>query len=134
MKNNNLLFQFILVCSFCLAASNVFAVTYYCEPTKRVDPEKEWSKEEIKKWKFSTKLEDMGDKAVITRCSFSSKANKVTCDSYKVDHIERTPSPDIKKYYYFKGQMDLQILSGLHYVENNGRETIRWGKCRITSP
>ena len=134
MKIFRRFFQFILVWLCCLVASTAFAVNYYCEPTKRVDPIKEWSKEEIKKWKFSNKLEDMGDKAYISRCSFSSSAGKVTCDKYEVDHIERSPISNIKKYYYFKGQMDFQLFPGLQYVENNGRETIRWGKCRITSP
>jgi len=143
MKNSKCLFQFILVWLCCFVASEALAVTYYCEATKKVDPNGEFSKEKMKKWKYANKLEDMGDEAFISRCSFSSIANRVTCDRYKVDHIESSPilNPEtmihdryIKKYYYFKGQLDFQLFPGLYFVENNGRESIQWGKCRITSP
>lgn len=71
---------FLIVISILTFLSQASAVTYECNPVKRVDPNKEWSKEEINKWEFSNKLEDFGDTAYIARCSFSSRANKVTCD------------------------------------------------------
>lgn len=120
-----------------------FAVTYYCEATKKVDPNGEVSEEKMKKWKYANKLEDMGDKAFISRCSFTLSAKKVTCDRYEVDHIERsalwnleTKKDDkfIKKYYYFRGQLDFQLFPDLSFVENNGRESIQFGKCRVISP
>jgi len=135
MKIFKFLIPFILVWLYCFLASNAFAVTYYCEATMKVDPNGRVSEDKIKKWKYANKLEDMGEEAYISRCSFSSTANAVTCDRYKVDHIESTSilTGDIKKYYYFRGQMDFQLLPGLHYVENNGRESVQWGKCKITS-
>jgi len=53
-----------------------FAVTYYCEATKKVNSEKEYSEDDIKKYKYADKLEDMGDKAFISRCSFTLSAKK----------------------------------------------------------
>ena len=120
-----------------------FAVTYYCEATKKVDSEIEYSEENIKKYKYANKLEDMGNKAFISRCSFTLSAKKVTCDRYEVDHIERSPlwslktlkdDKFIKKYYYFYGQLDFQLFPDLSFVENDGRGGIAFGKCRVTSP
>ncbi|MCH7500385.1 MAG: hypothetical protein IH886_10305 [Nitrospinae bacterium] len=122
---------------------SAFAVTYYCEATKKVNSEIEYSEEKIKKYKYANKLEDMGDKAFISRCSFTLSAKKVTCDRYEVDHIERSPiwnmetkkdDKFIKKYYYFYGQLDFQLFPDLSFVENNGRGGIAFGKCRVISP
>jgi len=122
---------------------SAFAVTYYCEATKKVNSEIEYSEEKIKKYKYANKLEDMGDKAFISRCSFTLNAKKVTCDRYEVDHIERSPiwnmetkkdDKFIKKYYYFYGQLDFQLFPDLSFVENNGRGGIAFGKCQVTSP
>jgi len=122
---------------------SAFAVTYYCEATKKVDSEIEYSEEDIKKYKYANKLEDMGNKAFISRCSFTLSAKKVTCDRYEVDHIERSPlwnlktlkdDTFIKKYYYFYGQLDFQLFPDLSFVENDGRGGIAFGKCRVISP
>lgn len=121
----------------------VFAVTYYCEATKKYDSENIYSKQHIAKGKFAVQLEDMGEEAFISRCSFSSTANAVTCDRYEVDHINRSAVANletfkydkfIKKYYYFQGQLDFQLYPDLSFVENNGRGGIQYGKCEVTSP
>ena len=96
----------------------------------------------IKKYKYANKLEEVGNKAFVSRCSFSKTEEKVTCDRYEVDHIERFPVTNaetlekrfIVKYYYYRGQLDFQIFPDMSFVENNGRGGIQYGKCQITSP
>ena len=134
--------QLILFCILCLVANQAYAVEYYCEVTKKIDPENEYSAEMIKRFKYSNKLEEVGNKAFISRCSFSSSEGEETCDRYEVDHIERSPITNaetleklfIVKYYYYSGQLDFQIFPDLKFIENNGRGGIQYGKCRVTSP
>ena len=132
----------ILFCSFCLVANQAYAVEYYCEVTKKVDSENEYSAEMIRRFHYANKLEEIGNKAFISRCSFSPSEGKETCDRYEVDHIERFPVTNaetlekrfIVKYYYYRGQLDFQIFPDMSFVENNGRGGIQYGKCQITSP
>ena len=121
-----------------LVANQAFAVEYYCEATKRINSENEYLEEDIMRFK----LEEVGNKAFLSRCSFSPSEGKETCDRYEVDHIERYPVTDgetlekvfIVKYYYFRGHLDFQIFPNMSFAENNGRKGIQFGKCRITSP
>ena len=79
------LIQLILICFLSLVANQVFAVEYYCEATKKIDLENEYSAEMIKKYKYANKLEEVGNKAFVSRCSFSKTEEKVTCDRCEVD-------------------------------------------------
>lgn len=132
----------ILFCSLCLVSNQAFALEYYCEVTKKVDSENEYSAEMIKRFKYANKLEDVGNKAFISRCAFSPSEGEETCDRYEVDHIERSPVTNaetlekhsIVKYYYYNGQLDFQIFPDLSFVENNGRGGIQYGKCQVVSP
>ena len=81
------LLQLILFCFLCLVANPAFAVEYYCEVTKKIDSGNEYSTEMIKRFKYANKLEEVGNKAFISRCSFSPSEGKETCDKYEVDHI-----------------------------------------------
>ena len=125
-----------------LVVNQADAVEYYCDAIKKSNPVKEYSAEMIKKYKYANKLEEVGNKAFISRCSFSPSEGKETCDRYEVDHIERFPVTNaetlekrfIVKYYYYRGQLDFQIFPDMSFVENNGRGGIQYGKCQITSP
>ena len=136
------LLQLILFSFLCLVANQAFAVEYYCEVTKKINPENERSTEMIKRFKYANKLEEIGNKAFISRCSFSPSEGKETCDRYEVDHIERSPVTNEEtlekrfkvKYYYYRGQLDFQIFPDMSFVENNGQGSIQYGKCQITSP
>ena len=135
-------FQLILFGFLCLVANQAYAVEYYCKATKKIDPENEYPAEMIKRFKYANKLEEVGNKAFISRCSFSPSAGEETCDRYKVDHIVRSPVTNaetleklfIVKYYYYSGQLDFQIFPDLSFVENNGRGGIQYGKCQMLSP
>ena len=61
-------------------------------------------------------------------------ADSVTCDRYEVDKIMFDANAKIKKFYLFGSQADVQIFSDLSFVENNGRGSVAYGKCRVIAP
>ena len=66
-------------------------------------------------------------------CSFSPSVHEVTCDRYEVDKIVFDEKVNIRKYYAFRSQFDVQVFSDLHFVENNGRGGIAFGKCNLVT-
>ncbi|WP_281970147.1 MULTISPECIES: hypothetical protein [unclassified Polynucleobacter] len=67
---------------------------------------------------------------VISTNVFSSSYEcKVTCDRYSVDRVEVDKFVGIKKFYFFKGQFDVQLFPDMNFVENNGRGGVSYGKC-----
>lgn len=132
----------ILILGFLLIAGNAQAVEYHCIATMAADSSGEWAKDRINKWKPSTIIKHYGrasqKPSTISRCSYSQIEGKRTCDTYEIDHYETTGVSValmfIDKFYYYRGQMDVQIfittgekVSG--YIENNGRGTIYRGNC-----
>ena len=61
---------------------------------------------------------------------FSLSAQRDTCDTYEVDRVETDRFTGIAKYYYFRGQFDLQVFPDGAFVENNGRGLVSFGHCR----
>jgi len=112
----------------------VEAAEYDCTVEKKLDSEKLYTQEHIKKSQFSVKVEEKSSGSFLSRCSFSSSANKVTCDRYKVDKVAFGENVKIKKYYVFRSQFDVQLFSNLSFVENNGRGGIAYGKCKVIAP
>ena len=72
----------------------------------------------------------VNDSSAIQRCSYSPAAQRDTCDTYLVDHVETDPHTSIIKYYYFRGQFDLQVYPDGAFIENNGRGMISLGHCK----
>jgi hypothetical protein len=153
MKISKYLLQFIFIGFYFLSTGQAYAVTYFCEPTKKSHPKmEEYADDYFEKHKISSKLEENEDKEFITRCSFEPSKGKETCDRLEVDKIvqskvyrEVVPSENkdelglmkyvyIKKYYFFSGQFDFQIFPDLSFIENNGRGGILFGKCKVISP
>ncbi len=118
----------LLVCNLSLAQSK----SYHCPVSEKYDAGGNiYTQEMMEKYKYSVNVIDMGDTAILERCSFSSSAGAVTCDTYDVDHIERD-SGGGDKYYYFSGMFDVQIIGSL-FIENNGRGGIAFGNCEDKS-
>jgi hypothetical protein len=105
------------------------ANTYECKVTRKVGPENIVSESELKKWGYSVKIHDNA-KPELERCSFAPSQNKVTCDKYIVDKVEVDKFIGVKKFYYFRGQFDVQLYQDMAFVENNGRSGISFGKCK----
>lgn len=114
--------------------SLVVAAEYSCKVEKKFDPENSYAEDYIEKWQFSVKIEERNSNAFLSRCSFSTSANKVTCDRYQVDKVVFDENVKIKKYYVFSSQFDVQLFSNLSFIENNGRGSIAYGKCKFVAP
>ena len=125
----------LAVCSIVLSFPSLSdAVEYYCNVELKRDYDHVYSQTDLKKSKWGVKILDSGDNAKISRCSFSSSADAVTCDDYMADYIHSDPYTGIKKYYYFRGHFDVQLFTDLSFLENNGRGSIGRGKCIVTRP
>lgn len=124
---------FVIVLGLC-ASGFAMAAEYDCKVANKVDSENTYTKHQIEKGQFSVKVEESGEGVFISRCSFSTSANKVTCDRYQVDKIVFDENVKIKKYYVFLSQFDVQLFSDLSFIENNGRGGIAYGKCRVVAP
>ncbi len=87
---------------------------------------------EIEKYNFKIKVQE-GQKSTVTRCSLVPSQNSESCDSYSVDRVEFTNTQyvKIKKFYVLNSQYDIQIFEDLSFVENNGRGSIAYGKCKV---
>ena len=106
----------------------VYSSSYECKVTRKLDSENIYSSSHIEQYKFSVRIKDE-QKPELERCSYSSGQNKVTCDKYSVDKVEVDKFVGIKKFYFFKGQFDVQLFPDMNFVENNGRGGISYGKC-----
>lgn len=123
------------LCALGIVWSSVaIAETYECPARTKVDSDRTYSADQIKKGQFSTRVEELPEGTFLSRCSFALSDGKVTCDRYKVDRVEHDRRVSIKKYYVFRAQFDFQIFSNLTSLENNGRGSIQFGQCRLVSP
>jgi hypothetical protein len=113
---------------------NALSAEFSCPVTEKYDFGIIYSKAKINKWKFSVQIEDHGTKAFVRRCSLTTNQSKVTCDRYEVDQIKYDENVNIKKYYIFRSQYNIQIFKNLSFVEDNGRGGISYGKCVVISP
>lgn len=100
------------------------AVVYDCTVTGKIEavtPMHIYTASDFKKYRYRLLIEETANGATLSRCSFSSLAQKDTCDTYDVDRIEYDENVKIKKYYVFRSHFDAQFFRNLTFVENNGR-------------
>jgi hypothetical protein len=107
---------------------------YHCAVGKKFDSEREYPPAYIAQWQFSAHVEETLQGTYISRYSFCSSVQNVTCDRYMVDRVEFNKYVKIKKFYVFRSQLDFQLFPDLSFVENNGRGGIAYGKCHLVSP
>ena len=100
----------------------------------KFNPEHVYSQSQLQKGQFSVLVEERGNSAFLTRCSFAYSSQKVTCDRYEVDKVVFDENVKIKKFYVFRSQFDVQVFYDLFFIENNGRGDIAFGKCEIVAP
>jgi hypothetical protein len=87
-----------------------------------------YTTEDLNRLRFGVVLD--ADNGTLSRCSVQSSDGEYTCDTYNIDRTEIAAGfVDIRKYYYFQGQFDLQIFDGERFIENNGRGSIATGLC-----
>lgn len=117
-----------------VAPSHPAAIELVCKVDRKIDSERVYSEKHLKKFQFSVRIAEDASGARLSRCSFSPSANRVTCDDYEADRVERDAHVGIKKFYVFRSQFDVQVFSDLSFVENNGRGSIAFGTCRAGRP
>ena len=105
-----------------------YSSSYDCKVARKLDSETIYSPTHLEQYKYSVRIKDE-QKPELERCSYSPSQNKVTCDKYLVDKVEIDKFVGIKKFYFFKGQFDVQLFPDLNFVENNGRGGVSYGKC-----
>jgi hypothetical protein len=110
------------------------AVEYNCKVEQKFDSAQVYSADQLQKGQYSVVIKDNGVAASLSRCSFSPSNQAITCDQYEVAKIVFDKQVKIKKYYVFNSQFDVQMFSGLTFIENNGRGGIAYGKCSLVSP
>jgi hypothetical protein len=124
-----------LVFTLSLLLSNIpaflAAEEYFCPVSKKLNSDSSYSTAQLQKWMFSVKINHTGNTATMSRCSFASSAGAVTCDDYQADFIYEDPNTGHKKFYYFRGQFDVQIFNNFSFIENSGRGDIAFGKCDL---
>jgi len=113
-------------------AISSYAGTYRCTPETQSIFGKN-NKDFIDTAKPYSIIEDERE-PMLHRCSYVASRNGNVCDAYKVDKVEIDKFVNIKKFYVFRSQFDIQLFSELSYVENNGRGGILFGKCELVKP
>ncbi|MGE0530205.1 MAG: hypothetical protein AB7G40_10145 [Hyphomonadaceae bacterium] len=106
--------------------------SYDCQVARKFRSDgTEYSGRELEQWQFSVRVIESAEGVILQRCSFTSAEARVTCDSYRADHVELDAQIGARKYYYFRGQFDLQIFSDGTFLENNGRGSVALGSCSV---
>ena len=126
-----------IVSTVILAISVLYSVTfdayskdmYQCIVESKFSNNNKYSEKQIKESRFSVLIIDNDEDTIIKRCSFVKLDNAVTCDEYEADYKNIDSVVGHRKYYYFRGQFDVQIFSNMNFVENNGRGSVAFGKC-----
>jgi hypothetical protein len=117
-----------------LAPAHSSALELVCRVTRKIDSERVYTERQLRDGQFSVRIVEESSGAKLSRCSYAPSQNRVTCDAYVVDRVEKDANVDIKKFYVFGGQFDVQVFADLSYVENNGRGGISFGTCRAGRP
>ena len=109
------------------------AGTFECKVEKKYSADLSviQTKQEVEKSNFNIKVQE-AQETTVKRCSFAPSQNAVTCDTYTADRVEFTNTQfvKIKKFYVTNSQYDIQIFEDLSFIENNGRGSIAYGKCK----
>ena len=119
-------------------SANSFAATYRCEVQTVTMFDKSLSVQVLSKTYLKDRQQHLiiedDTKAFVQRCSFNPFLGKVECDRYEADRVTRDANINFKKFYFFRSQFDVQILSDLSFIENNGRGGLAYGLCRLLNP
>jgi hypothetical protein len=126
----------LAIAVFC--ANQAMGSELFCPVSAKVDTTRwgqdgyfiRYTEEQLRQLQFAVIVRDRGDDGTeVGRCSFISTEGRVTCDFYKIDFVSRDSATGHRKYYYLRGQFDVQVFGSGDFVENNGRGSIATGRC-----
>ena len=115
-----------------LISTASFGLTLECNVLNKYSSKGKYSKANLQKYNPSIKIEFSGDKYYVSRCSYETIANKITCDKHKMDKAVIDNFTSYIKLYHFSSQFDVQLFTHKSFVENNGRGSVSYGTCKVT--
>ena len=122
----------VMVCAFevgllfFVAPTTANSEELWCKVTRKLDSEREYSQENLDKYRPGVFVRVRAYEATLSRCS-SEASGQYSCDEYEVDKIEIDNHTGHRKFYFYRGQFDVQVFSNNRFIENNGRGTISFG-------
>jgi hypothetical protein len=116
---------------FLLVSGAASASDRECLVDRKFNVNGEVSQSELAHWQFTVRIVELNDTVILQRCSFSSAADQVTCDSYPAEHVSVSPGFAVTKYYSLFHQFDVQVWPDGQFIENNGRGSIAFGHCDL---
>ena len=125
-----------------IASTSGKAVELECKVVKKISSDRDYTAADIAKEQPSVRVQETAAGTTVSRCGLAPSVGKVTCDEYKIDHIETSVRSNIttlkeekiKKFYLYRAQFDVQIFPDFSFIENNGRGTISFGVCSLAAP
>ena len=123
---------FSLSLSAILISTSSFGLTLECNVLNKYSHKGKYSQANLQKYNPSLKIEFAGDKYYVSRCSYETIANKITCDKHKMDKAVVDDFTSYIKLYQFSSQFDVQLFTDKSFVENNGRSSVSYGTCKVT--
>jgi len=115
-----------------LISTSSFGLTLECNVLNKFSNKGKYSQAHLDKYKPAVKIQFVDDKYYVSRCSYETIANKITCDKYKMDKAVVDDFTSHIKLYHFSSQFDVQLFSDKSFVENNGRTSVSYGNCKAT--
>ena len=115
-----------------LISTASFGLTLECNVLNKYSSKGKYSKANLQKYNPSIKIEFSGDKYYVSRCSYETIANKITCNKHKMDKAVIDNFTSYIKLYHFSSQFDVQLFTDKSFVENNGRTSVSYGTCKVT--
>ncbi len=115
-----------------LISTASFGLTLECNVLNKYSSKGKYSKANLQKYNPSIKIEFSGDKYYVSRCSYETIANKITCNKHKMDKAVIDNFTSYIKLYHFSSQFDVQLFTDKSFVENNGRSSVSYGTCKVT--
>ena len=123
----------IAFASLCLLPIIMRGAVFECPVTSKLESDGfVYGEERLQSMQASVVIHD-GVQPALERCSYAPSQGRVTCDRYPVDHVAYDENVDLKKFYVFSSQFDVQLFSNLRFVENNGRGGISFGTCKLST-
>jgi hypothetical protein len=122
---------FSLSLSAILISTSSFGLTLECNVLNKYSNKGKYSQANLQKYNPSVKIKFAGDKYYVSRCSYKTIANKITCDKIKMDKAVVDNYTSYIKLYHFSSQFDVQLFSDKSFVENNGRTSVSYGTCKV---
>jgi len=116
----------ILILLFSLESYAMVDLSYDCKIYKKHSLDRDYTKENLKKYKYRTEVVKTGSNHFLKRCSLDSFGNPAACDVCSVDKVVRLKSS--RKYYCLSNGLDVEIFSNTKSIENFSG-TVSYGQC-----